>query len=114
MTGGSSPRNKGARYENEVVKWLREMGWPNVERRIAGMGADRGDITGWPGVCLDPKNRNRLELGVWMNQLEQRAAEARAEVAALVIKRRGTIDVGRHYVVMEADTFALLMSEAGR
>ena len=114
MTGGAASRRKGAGYERDVVNWLRIRGYLNVERRIAGMSDDTGDITGWPGVVIECKNHKAITLGAWVAQLEEEATRARADHAALFIKRRGTTDVGSHYVVMLADDWLDLMKEAGR
>jgi hypothetical protein len=113
VTGGRKPQIKGKRYENEVIKWLCEHGWPLVERRIPGMEADRGDITGWPGVVIDCKNRKTLCLSEWMAKLDLEAAEVSASTAALIVKRRGHLDVGQHYAVMSVEAWAQLMHAAG-
>lgn len=111
MTGGAAPRRKGATYERDVVRWFVANGHPNVERRIAGMSDDRGDLTGLhPLVVVECKNHKALNLGSWFAQTEAEAMLAGANLAALFIKRRGVIDVGRHYVVLSGDDFLNLFN----
>jgi len=111
VTGGIGPRRKGASYERDVVNWLRGNGYPNAERRIMGMSDDRGDITGVPGVVIECKNQQRIELGSWftqmqLEQIECQQYEPRHVFGVLFIKRRGTVDVGQHYVVMSGYDWA--------
>lgn len=112
MSGGASPRRKGANYEREGVAWLKRQGI-NVERRISGMSDDTGDITGWPGVCIDFKNRARIALAEWIDQLRSEAERMGAVVAVLIVKRPRRKDIDDHYVVMTPPTFMDLMRSAG-
>lgn len=111
MTGGAAPRRKGATYERDVARWFVTNGHVNVERRIAGMSDDRGDLTGLhPSVVVECKNHKALNLGAWFAQAEAEAALAGADIAALFIKRRGVTDVGRHYVVLSGTDFLNLLT----
>jgi len=107
-------RRKGAGHERNLVTWLRTRGRPHIERRLAGGPGDRGDVTGWPGVVVEAKNCARLELAVWVDQLEDEIDAASADTGAVIVKRRGTTDVGQHYAVMTVDRWERLMTEAGR
>jgi hypothetical protein len=109
LAPGAGPRRKGAGYERDVVRWLNAEGFGPVERRIAGMDADTGDLTGLPGVVIECKNQNTISLGAWFSQLEAERAQAAAKLGALFIKRRGTADVSRHYVVMSGADFLELL-----
>lgn len=112
---GTASRRKGARYECDVVNWLRANGYPTAERRIMGMSGDTGDISGVPLTVIECKNQQRIELGAWFTQmqLEQITAQQLTSYAnvtgALFIKRRGQVDVGQHYVVMSAKDWLALM-----
>lgn len=110
----AASRRKGAAYERDVVAHLRAKGRPHVERRIAGMAADRGDVTGWPGVVVECKNRKAIDLAGFVDQLAGEIAEAQAETGVVIVKRAGIADVGRHYAVLTVDGWLALMAEAGR
>lgn len=107
---GSASRRKGAGYERDVVRWLNENGYMRAERRIPGMTRDTGDIVGVAGTVIECKNQRRLELGAWFSQMEREQFEAEEELGALFIKRRGTTDVGHHYVVVSGWTWLELMA----
>lgn len=49
MTNPSKARGTAA--ETAVVRYLRRW-WPNVERRALAGNADKGDLTGIPGVTI--------------------------------------------------------------
>lgn len=110
----TASRRKGAGHERNLVAWLRSRGRPHIERRLAGGAQDRGDITGWPGVVLEAKNAQRIELAAWVDQLEAEIDAASADTGAVIVKRRGTTDIGQHYAVMTVDRWERLMTEAGR
>lgn len=107
-------RRKGANHERSVITWLRSIGRPHVERRIMGMSDDTGDITGWPGVVIECKNAQRIELAAWVDQLEDEIALADADTGVVIVKRRGVTDPGEFYAVMPARRWHALMVEAGR
>jgi hypothetical protein len=110
----SASGRKGKENERRVVAWLRARGRPHIERRIAGMNGDKGDITGWPGVVVDAKDRKAWDLAGWINQLEDEILEAGADTGALVIKPPRVVDPGRYYAVMTLERWEALMREAGR
>jgi hypothetical protein len=107
-------RRKGADHERAIVTWLRSRGRPHIERRIAGMNGDRGDLTGWPGVVVEAKNCKTWDVSGWVNQLEDEILEAGADTGAVVIKPPRVVDPGRYYAVMTLERWEALMTEAGR
>ncbi|ALG06827.1 hypothetical protein [Kibdelosporangium phytohabitans] len=116
---GKANRDKGARAELAVVKWLRDNGWPGAERAIATghrsrirERADLGDITGTPGLVWQVTDRGDIEqLAVMTRRLAetdaQRAA-AHADYGFLVQRRRGAADPGKWWVHLGGLNFALL------
>ena len=113
MTGTSS-RRKGVNAERAVEVWLRANGWPYAERRLAGRDNDTGDFAGLgPGLVLDAKNRARLDLATWVDQLVAEMDNADAEMGALIVKRRGRLDVGDWYGILPARLLAALLRDAG-
>lgn len=113
MTGASS-RRRGAKAERDVVAWLNANGWPYAERRLAGRSGDTGDFAELgPGLVLDVKNRARMELAQWVDQLEHEMDNADAEMGALIVKRRGRADVGDWYGVLPMRLLAELLRDAG-
>lgn len=111
--GGAASRNKGAQYERDVAAWLCSQG-RRVERRISGMANDSGDFVGIPGCVIDAKNRREMNLAAWVDQLGLEMLQADAETGVVIAKRRGVIDVGRHYAIQTVAGWHDLLVEAGR
>jgi hypothetical protein len=110
---GKANRDKGARAELAVVKWLRDNGWPGAERAIATghrsrvrERADLGDITGTPGIAWQITDRGDLDQpAVFARRLAETEAQkqaAGAEFGFLVQRRRGASDAGRWWVHVAA------------
>ena len=106
----TSPQaRKGASFERDVVRYLRDHGHPHVERAYgAGRADDRGDLDGIPGWCFELKNHARLDLAGWTNELHREQGHARASYGCLIVKRRGHPPADA-YVVMNLEQFARLL-----
>lgn len=107
----SASKRKGTLFESAVVEWLRAHGHPYAERRALRGGRDAGDIAGLPGVVLELKSCNRIELAAWMDEARQEAANAGVELFAVIAKRRGKGDPGDAYVITDLATFNLLLAD---
>lgn len=70
----SANSRKGARFETDVVDFLRHHDLHHAERRVQGGNADRGDIGGVPGWCFELKNHQELRLAEWMDEAVREAA----------------------------------------
>jgi hypothetical protein len=81
---GRSNRRKGADTERMVVAWLRENGWPDAKRRLAGNG-QAGDIDGVPGVLIECKYVARSSWPSWQFQA---LAESTLSTELVVVVRR--------------------------
>lgn len=104
-------RRKGADHERELVTWLRSHGWPYAERRLVGSAGP--DINGCPGIAFEAKNAKAIDLAGWCDQAETQRLAIGADYAPVVIKRRGTTDLGRAYAVLPLEQLARLLVEAG-
>lgn len=68
MNAGRSNRRRGADAERAVVAYLRENGWPDARRYLAGDGRQPGDIDAIPGVALEVKDHARPCWPAWCRQ----------------------------------------------
>ena len=98
------PKAKGTRAETLVVRWLRENGFPHAERAPLKGNKDAGDINVTAGLIAEVKNVNLTtgfpadgQLTKWMAETEAEIKNAEAELGYLVVKRKGTQDVGRWF-----------------
>lgn len=107
-------KNKGSEAERNVVQYLREQGYPYAERTRAGWTDDRGDIDGLPGVTVEVKNEKRIDLAGYMVELAREMVAGRADTGVVIVKKRGTTNVGDWYAVMPVSVWTALIKEAGR
>jgi hypothetical protein len=85
-------RRRGADAERSVVAFLREQGWPDARRYLAGDGRQPGDIDFHPLVVVEVKD---VAASCWPTWCRQAAAEARDGLVPAVVRRsRGVPDVG--------------------
>jgi hypothetical protein len=76
--------------------------------------ADLGDVTGIPGVVIEIKNKQRMELAAWIDEAAAEADNAGGDpVWAVWHKRRGFANPQDWYVTMTGEQFARLLWEAG-
>ena len=112
---GAANRRRGADAERAVVAWLRDHGYPDARRYLAGDGRQPGDIDFHPLICLEVKDRAESSWPTWCRQA---AAEARAGMVPVVVRRtRGVTDVGaweaRYLLVSWPDEILLPIGHSG-
>lgn len=106
---------KGNLFEKQVVDYLRAAFGSSVERRVMGGKNDRGDVAGmfWRGraFVIEVKNRARVELAAWMDELDAECGNADTDMGAVVFHRkgRGAKSMGDQYVLMDLRTLCVLL-----
>lgn len=102
---GRSNRRKGHDTERAVARYLRTQGFPHAERAVrtgytAGgrTVADPLDLTGIPGTVWSIKNDASNQVAKWLDEAEVARNHVGAELALLVVRRRGKADVSRWWV----------------
>jgi hypothetical protein len=110
---GKRSLDVGKQTEQMVARYLRSRGLAGVERAVrtgftAGgrSVADAGDLTGWPGVCvqvksLRPANAAERQTRTWLAETEQQRAQSGASVGLLVVRRWGTLAVGEWWSFLQ-------------
>lgn len=109
----TASKRRGTSWESAVVAFLREQGWPHVERRAHNGAKDRGDVAGIPGVVVEAKSAARIELAAWIAEAETERANDGAEYGVVWAKRKGKTSAADGYVVMTGAQFAALLRDAG-
>ena len=104
----SPQKRKGHAAELAVVKWLRAHGI-QADRIQAGTHADKGDVTGWPGVVIEVKDRKAHSWHGYFEQLRSQIANANAYTGVIIAKRPGLTDVGEWMAVMPVTEWFELM-----
>lgn len=80
---------KGTAAETAFVNFMVENGFAWVERRSLKGKADRGDISGLPGVVIEIKSGSRLAIPEWVKELEIEMVNDGSSEGYLVIKPKG-------------------------
>lgn len=112
----SRSKEKGTRFESQVVAHLKGALGDSVERRALSGVNDRGDVSGvyfmGEPFVLECKNCRRMELSSWMDEADAEAGNADAPYYAVIHKRRGCGDksFGDNYVTMPLSVFERILS----
>ena len=113
MSHTNPSKERGSRFEVEVVDFLRNNGFPGVERRAMRGSRDTGDVSGLPGWVLEVKNCRAMSLGEWVAEAEKEAKNAQngAEnaVSWAVVHKRRQKGPGGAYVTLSLELFANLL-----
>lgn len=95
-------RNKGAAYEREIAKKLREYGYKARRgQQYSGANGD-ADVIGLEGVHLECKRTERTDLYGWLAQAERDARDGELPV---VVHRKNN---SKSLVIMDFDVFMKL------
>jgi hypothetical protein len=108
-----SAKTAGTAWESAIVKALIEKGWAHAERRRLNGSHDKGDIAGIPGLVIEAKTTNRLELAAAVDEAETEKTNAGAAHGVAWIHRKGKASPLDGYVVMTGAGFLALLKEAG-
>lgn len=108
----SRSKERGTAWETAIVRYLNTNGYPHAERRALNGNKDRGDIAGVPQTVIEAKNVARTDLSGWLDEAELERDNDNARYGAVWVKRRGTTNPGRAYVVLSGDDFTQLLRDA--
>jgi hypothetical protein len=109
----ATAKSKGRETEQRLVQYLQEHGVPYAERRRLTGSADRGDITGWPGVCVEVKSGARVDISRWLSELKAEKANANAKLGFVAVRPKGLPDPTDWYVVLPLSEMMTLVEDAG-
>lgn len=113
MSSHQATRNKkkGAQWESALVAWLQTHGFPRADRCHLSGKDDIGDVTltdrdddRW---TVEAKDCAQWSLGVWWAEAEREAINRGDVHKIVVIRRRGSTDPGKAWVVMSLEDWAL-------
>ena len=108
-------RDKGTRRESTAKRFLQASGWPDCDRQPLRGNRDHGDLV----ICRDPhiiaevKYRSETfsdaQVGRWLEETEREAVYAGADLAVLIVARKG-VRVEYWDAVMAANDWMLMLS----
>jgi len=82
-------KRKGSKAELDVVKYLQT------------------------GVCFEIKNRAKMDLAGWVEEMLIETVNAKADTGVVVHKRKGKSDVGQWYATLTFEMYTQLLIQAG-
>jgi hypothetical protein len=94
-------KKAGTEHESRSVIWFKTHGWLYARRIVMKGQRDEGDIdlgNGIP-VVLEAKAEKTVNLAGYIKELDAEIVNAGAETGFVIIKRRGTRDVGKYYAL---------------
>jgi len=100
---GRASRRRGARGEQEVVELLKAHGWTQARRNFGSGSQGGGDITGVPGVCIEVKLQEALNIWKALEQVHRAAQPTELPVVAF---RRNNVG---WYAAVPLDEFLALL-----
>jgi len=103
-------KEKGDRWEREVVNYLTEKLGTVVERRKAGWTLDKGDLIGVTGFCIDCKDTALTAMGPGMDKAITSWRNSKQKYVVMIQKRRNK-KVEDAYVVMPMWMWLTLLEE---
>ena len=105
-------KQKGDRWEREVVKYLQSrLGGLRLGRLKAGAERDEGDIGGDPLAVYECRDRRQMDFSAAISSAYEHAACAGKSLSIVVYKRPG-LPVEAAYVVMDLEDYAELRALA--
>ena len=102
-------KQKGARFERLLASRFREYGYE--ARRTAqycGNTGDASDVIGLPGIHIEAKHQERMELYKWMSQAKRDAEAGGENRIPIVFHKKNNADV---LVTMTFDDFMKIYAE---
>lgn len=112
---GAWSRNKGARAEKDLARYLRAHGFDRAERAVrAGFRTgdravdDPGDIAGVPGTIISVKDAQTHYIDAWLRELDAMDVGDTLALRLLVVKKAYKADPGQWRAHLRYPTFAAL------
>lgn len=104
----TNSRQKGARFERKLASLLRNYGY-NCRRGQQYCGANGdADVVGLPGIHIEAKAVERMQLYDWMAQAKRDANAAPGDLLPAVFHKKNHAEI---LVTMEFDDFMQIYKE---
>ena len=103
-------KQKGARFERTLAGKFREYGYADARRtnQYCGNTGDASDVTGLPGIHVEAKAQERMQLYEWMAQAKRDAAAGGKGSIPAVFHKKNNAEI---LVTMELEDWFRLYRE---
>jgi hypothetical protein len=106
-------KEKGKRFERTLAAMFRQYGYANAHRtaQYCGNTGDAADVAGLPGIHVEAKHQEKMELYKWMAQAKNDAAASGKEVLPAVFHKKNNAAI---LVTMELPDFMEIYKAYGK
>lgn len=109
MANKINSRDKGARYEREIASALRDYGYlTHRSAQYCGYTGEAADVIGLPGIHIECKHCERMQLYDWLAQAVRDARATGKDPLPVVIHRKNHAE---SLVTMRLDDWIKLYRE---
>lgn len=103
-------KQKGARFERQLAGLFRDYGYTEARRtaQYCGNTGDASDVVGLPGIHVEAKHQERMQLYDWMDQAKRDAKAEGAGMLPAVFSKKNNHSI---LVTMELDDWMKIYRE---
>ena len=103
-------KQKGARFERKLASLFRDYGYENSRRtaQYCGNTGDASDVVGLPGLHVEAKHQERMQLYDWMDQAKRDAEAGGEGKMPVVFHKKNNAEI---LVTMTFDDFMKIYKE---
>lgn len=103
-------KQKGARFERQLAGLFRDYGYTEARRtaQYCGNTGDASDVVGLPGIHVEAKHQERMQLYDWMDQAQRDAKAGGAGLLPAVFSKKNNHSI---LVTMELDDWMQIYRE---
>jgi hypothetical protein len=103
-------KQKGARFERALASRFRDYGYKDSRRtaQYCGNTGDASDVVGLPGLHIEAKHQETMQLYKWITQAKNDAAASGEKKLPAVFHKKNNANI---LVTMEFDDFMQIYSE---
>lgn len=109
----ATAKAKGRETENLAVEYLRSEGVTHAERRRLNGSFDQGDVTGWPGVCVEVKSGAALNPQQWLRELAAEMTNSHSSTGFVMVRPKGVPNPTDWFSLLPNPVLMQLMRDAG-
>ncbi len=102
---------KGTRGETDRVNYFRSRGWRYATRIPKAGAKDKGDLILDQAVpvMIESKEVKAFTPSTFVSEMEAQIKNAESEFGFVVVKKKGTTDVGKYYALTTVDQMMSLV-----
>ena len=103
-------KQKGARFERKLAALFRDYGYDESRRtaQYCGNTGDASDVVGLPGIHVEAKHQERMQLYDWMDQAKRDVEAGGEDKLPVVFHKKNNAEI---LVTMRFDDFMEIYKE---